>query len=70
MALLKAFASDRPRLTLTELAQSSKLDNGAARRLLHTLAVWGRVQSEEATQHYRLDASLGSGLITADPDAG
>lgn len=58
VALLRAFTSDRPRLTLTELAEIADLDKGTTRRLLHTLAVSGLVQFDEATQHYMLDAGV------------
>jgi DNA-binding IclR family transcriptional regulator len=58
VAIPKAFASDRPKLTLTELAQIAELDKGTTRRLLHTLSVSGLVQFDETTQHYMLDASV------------
>ncbi len=58
VTLLKAFTSDRPRLTLTELAQMAELDKGTARRLLHTLAVSGLIQFDETTQQYMLDIGI------------
>ncbi len=54
----EGFHIDRPRLTLTEPAQSVELDNGPTRRLLHTLAVSGLVQFDKATQHYILNAGV------------
>jgi DNA-binding IclR family transcriptional regulator len=58
VALLRAFAPERARLTLTELAQISGLDKGTARRILHTLSVTGIVGFDPRAQHYMLDASI------------
>jgi DNA-binding IclR family transcriptional regulator len=58
LTLLRAFTSNRPRLTLTEHAQIANLDKGTTRRLLHTLAVSGFIRFDEATQHYMLDAGV------------
>ncbi|HEV7438119.1 MAG TPA: IclR family transcriptional regulator [Methylobacterium sp.] len=54
VALLKAFTAEKPRRTLTELAQSTALDKGTARRLLHTLALCGLVTHDERTGLYAL----------------
>jgi DNA-binding IclR family transcriptional regulator len=58
VALLRAFAPDRPRLTLTELAQATALDKGTARRLLHTLIATGVVGFDARAQHYMLDPAI------------
>jgi DNA-binding IclR family transcriptional regulator len=58
VALLKAFTSDRPRLSLTALARLADLDKGTTRRLLHTLAVTGLVDFDERAQHYMLGAGV------------
>jgi DNA-binding IclR family transcriptional regulator/GNAT superfamily N-acetyltransferase len=58
IALLRAFAPDRSRLTLTELAQLTALDKGTARRLLRTLAINGLVSFDARAQHYMLDAAI------------
>ncbi|MXQ13612.1 IclR family transcriptional regulator [Microvirga makkahensis] len=55
VVLLNAFTSDRPRLTLTELAHIAELDKGTTRRLLHTLSVAGLIHFDTSTQHYMLD---------------
>ena len=58
VALLKSFTSDRPRLTLTELAQIAELDKGTTRRLLHTLSEAGLIHFDGLTQHYMLDVGV------------
>lgn len=58
VVLLKAFTSDLPRLTLTELAQITELDKGTTRRLLHTLSEAGLIHFDTSTQHYMLDVGV------------
>ncbi|WP_244441088.1 IclR family transcriptional regulator [Mesorhizobium sp. STM 4661] len=56
IALLRAFSSERPRQTLTELALSTSLDKNTTRRLLHTLEAGGLVEHSEG--HYALSFGL------------
>ncbi|MDJ1159182.1 IclR family transcriptional regulator [Chelatococcus sp. SYSU_G07232] len=58
VALLRAFAPERPRLGLSELARAAGLDKGTARRLLLTLAAAGLVEFDERAQLYRLGADV------------
>ncbi|WP_201274092.1 IclR family transcriptional regulator [Microvirga brassicacearum] len=58
VALLRAFTPDRPRLSLTELAQIAELDKGTARRILHTLSMTGLVSFDPRAQRYMLDAGI------------
>jgi DNA-binding IclR family transcriptional regulator len=59
VALLRAFNISKPRQTLTELAKSTGLDKGTARRLLHTLEKAGLIDHDNLTSLY----SLGTGVL-------
>lgn len=59
LALLRAFDIVKPRQTLTELAKSTGLDKGTARRLLHTLENAGLIDHDNLTSLY----SLGTGVL-------
>lgn len=59
IAVLRAFSSQRPELSLAEVAQASGLDKGTARRLLVTLRDENLIRQEESTQRY----CLGPGIL-------
>ncbi len=54
IAVLRAFSSEKPHWTLSEITQGCGLDKGTTRRLLHTLALAGLVEHDEAAQAYSL----------------
>jgi DNA-binding IclR family transcriptional regulator len=64
--LLKAFRPDRPRMSLTELAQAADLDKGTARRILQTLIACDLVDHHPRLQRYAL--SLGVLTLSSGVD--
>ncbi len=54
IAVLRAFTSAKPKWTLREITLGCGLDKGTTRRLLHTLALAGLVEHDEAAQAYSL----------------
>jgi DNA-binding IclR family transcriptional regulator len=58
LALLRAFTAIKPRLSLTQLAQTTGLDKGTTRRLLHTLELAGFVQYDEREALYALSIDV------------
>lgn len=54
VAVLRAFCPERPHLSLAEVAGSSALDKGTARRLLLTLIEEGLVWQDPISQRYGL----------------
>ncbi|MEW5912777.1 MAG: IclR family transcriptional regulator C-terminal domain-containing protein [Thermodesulfobacteriota bacterium] len=59
LSVLEAFSSQRPSLTLTELAQVSGLNLAAVQRCVHTLLALGYLQRGE-----RKEYSLGARVLT------
>jgi DNA-binding IclR family transcriptional regulator len=57
IVLLRAFSAERPKQTLTELAQAASLDKNTTRRILHTLEIGGLIEHRDGLY------SLGYGLL-------
>lgn len=53
-AVLRAFAPERPELTLAEVAAQAGLDRGTAFRLIHTLEALGYLRAVPNTRRFRL----------------
>ncbi|MCR9125655.1 MAG: IclR family transcriptional regulator [Rhodobacteraceae bacterium] len=58
VSILRSFSVDRPYLSLSEIAQATKLDAGTTRRLLVTLRDEGLVQQNPGTGQYSLTLSV------------
>lgn len=58
MRVLQAFDGSRGRLSLSELAQATKLDVSAMQRFTHTLTSLGFLRRDEATKSYELSPRL------------
>jgi IclR family pca regulon transcriptional regulator len=54
LRVLEAFSSERPELTLSEVARLAKLDPGTAFRMLNTLVMLGYLQRIPDTRRFRL----------------
>jgi IclR family pca regulon transcriptional regulator len=54
LRVLEAFSSERPELTLSEVAGLAKLDPGTAFRMLNTLVMLGYLQRIPDTRRFRL----------------
>ena len=46
LAVIRAFDTDHPKMTLTEVAARTQLTRATARRFLHTLAAMGYVRTD------------------------
>jgi DNA-binding IclR family transcriptional regulator len=67
--ILRAFGAKRPELTLTEIAERTRLDLGTTRRLLAALAHEGIVARDPVSRRYRLDLGmleLAAGVVEGD----
>ncbi len=64
IALMRAFRSRKPRMTLTELAKATGLDKGTTRRLLQTLTASGLINFDHRNALYGLSVEV-LGLASA-----
>jgi IclR family transcriptional regulator, pca regulon regulatory protein len=67
-SVIKAFGTDLPELTVTEIAARAVLDRGTAFRLAHTLASMGYLQLVPGSRRFRLTLKcleLGFAALTA-----
>jgi IclR family acetate operon transcriptional repressor len=58
MTIMKTFSSERPELTLTEVAFSAGLNKSTVHRFLRTLLRGGFISQDPATKRYRVGLAL------------